>query len=42
MSEHISKYIDQYLNTGNFKELQIINTGGSANTFSHRIIQNIN
>ena len=41
-SEHISKYVDQYLNNGNFKELQIMNTGGSSNTFSHRIIQNIN
>ena len=41
-SQHISNYVDQYLSTGDFKELQIMDTGGSANTFSHRIIQNIN
>ena len=40
-SSHINKYVDLYLNTGYFKELQIMNTGGSANTFSHRMIKKI-
>ena len=40
-SKHINKYVDQYLETNNFKELHIMNTGGGPNTYSHRMIQMI-
>jgi len=42
-SEHISKYVDKYLTTGEYVELPIMYTGGSKSyTFSHRMIKKNN